>query len=418
MSYVTITFEDAMGPSPWTPATSSFHPILASFGSNHYTSCSISKEIMEVTLMTSTKTPKEVARHISNYTQRWKSTCGIPGVKIVREYREPGSAGSSTDQPGLVAVAPTWVPTEKWKHAADFYFRDRRAASCGGILTETSEPISDNLIFANSHMFPHLVMFPGFPDSSLKIVPAYDGHLDLNANMGLHQLVEVPNQTETKMVQCSMEFVGCKTNEALTDRIFDRKVANGEDEDYNSGEEWAATYTGKYDGLRGQAFVSRMKEDGKKRQILRLREDARVCADTKRAAEETNRILADSDVTHEMYVLDIDENEIRETALRLAPIAYAYKLVVGGSAASKVATKAGVKGMICACLASPAIPTAMAAHDGWFRDSAPSVVRAWLDTVGVALKDCYRMDNRLLLGSYSHLVKEVRRRRGVKRGHA
>ena len=131
-------------------------------------------------------------------------------------------------------------------------------------------------------------------------------------------------------------------------------------------------------------------------------------AATKKREEATRKILG-SEGMHEMFFLEVDENEIRETALRLAQIASSYNMVVGGSAAEKVASAAGVEGHIIPSFASAALVKAMNSQN-WFPGRRPSDGKAWLDTVGVALQQSPH-DNRLLQGCYSRATDK----RGVKR---
>jgi hypothetical protein len=418
---VVITFNGNSGPSLWTPTTESFRCILESFGSNHYDSTSISQNIMEVTLTTSTKSRAEVAKQISGYTKRWITTCGVPNVRIIREYSEPNQSSV------LVAVAPMWVPTDAWKRAADMHFRKDRyvATPLGGVLLEYMGEVSDDLRNSNIAMSPHLILFPGLPDSSLRIVSATDGHPN---SMKMERLSQVgtkcapnSNQMCTVSPECTSK-IACTTKGALLDRMIARMVTTGRSEEFDSGEEWGEFLAKdkKYEGLAGEALAIRMRDNSQKRCRDALREEARLCVDVECAAtmnrEEVNRKILEvsTEVAHQMYVCLIDENEIHETALRLAPSASSYKLVIGGSAAKKVAIKAGIEGLICPCLTTPALVKVLTEKNAWVPGREPSDSQAWLDAVGVALLGCSPMYNKLLQGSYAN-AKKVSWRRGVKR---
>jgi hypothetical protein len=117
-----------------------------------------------------------------------------------------------------------------------------------------------------------------------------------------------------------------------------------------------------------------------------------------------------------MYVVEVDDREIEETARLIAPLAATFNLVIGGAAAEKVANAAGVEGLICPSVASTSIVKAVPT-ECWSTLCRPSNGKSWLDTIGTALQAARTAskltprDNRLLLGHYT----QAKVSRGVKR---
>jgi hypothetical protein len=257
------------------------------------------------------------------------------------------------------------------------------------------------------------------PDSSIKKVPAYPGHPDFGKNMNKLRKLVKDQSTYTFSKSIAHTNAGqYKTEETLVEEMAERMLANREYDDCSSEDETQ----GKYEGLTGQALRIAMENSRVAKWRAELKEKARVIIKADRIEvaknlaaakprEELNRALVGSAVMHELYVIEIDNNELLEIASRIAPLASSFKLVIGGDAAEKVAIAAGVRGLICPSLASTALVKALHRRIHWYAGRQPSDGKAWLDTVGMALERSSCEDNRLILGQYAC----AREMRGVKR---
>jgi hypothetical protein len=188
----------------------------------------------------------------------------------------------------------------------------------------------------------------------------------------------------------------------------------------DSGCEMDAYHAGKYANLDKEQVQIAMKRDSFDRRRVPIRKIAREFVKREtieiKTRETDNRKSVRCEGVYAMYVVEVDDNEIKETARLIAPLAATYNIVIGGAAAEKVANAAGVEGVICPSVASTSMVKAVQTKY-WTTLNRPTDGKAWLDTVGVALKaaSCASKltprDNRLLLGHYTR-AKESR---GVKR---
>jgi hypothetical protein len=286
------------------------------------------------------------------------------------------------------------------------------------MFIDSNEELASDIRSGNIQQTPMLLFPTGMPDSSIKKVPAYQGHPDFGKNMNkLRRLVK-----DTATYTCSKVIAHTtgpyKTEEGLVDDMVKRMLRNREYDDYSNEDETQA----EYEGLTGEALRIAMNTSHVAKCRVELKQKARriIKADraevTKNLAavkprEDANRASLAPAVTRQLYVIELDQNELVEIARRIAPIASSFKLVIGGDAAERVASLAGVRGLICPSLASAALPKALHRRIHWYAGRQPSDGKAWLDTVGVALERSSDEDNRLILGQYAG----AREMRGCKR---
>jgi hypothetical protein len=277
-------------------------------------------------------------------------------------------------------------------------------------------------------------MFPGLVDSSMKIVLAYAGHPDASTNLNKVRKLEKewvqagPLQLPHEMVQrCTSTSMACTIKEeyvteaALVEHRVDFMMkwpAYKDDDD--SGCEMDAYRAGKYAGLGTEEVKIAMKKDNLERRRAPVRKLARDFVKREtidiKTREAANRTSMRCEGVYDMYVVEVDDREIEETARLIAPLAATFNLVIGGAAAEKVANAAGVEGLICPSVASTSIVKAVPT-ECWSTLCRPSSGKSWLDTIGTALQAARTAskltprDNRLLLGHYT----QAKVSRGVKR---
>jgi hypothetical protein len=430
---VTVTFHTATAPARWADGAASFRDTLAAYGKNNYTAYEVSDEFMQV-IASSPKSAKEIARQISGRTTQWKKACGVASVTIVKRYverdagqpvaseqassdqhcssiQQDSSAPSGSGDAGL----PTWVPTDAWRRAADHHFRRPQWYNeAGHMFIESNEELASDIRSGNIQQTPMLLFPTGMPDSSIKKVPAYQGHPDFGKNMNkLRMLVKDPS-TYTCSKVIAHTTGQYKTEESLVDETVERMFRNREYDDGRSEDETHADY----EGLTGEALRIAMDTSRAAKWRAELKQKARCMIKADRAAvaknlaasksrEDANRARLTQVGTCQLYVIELDPNELAEIARRIAPIASSFKLVVGGDAAERVASLAGVRGLICPSLASAALPRALYRRIHWYAGRQPSDGKAWLNTVGVALERSSDEDNRLIRGQYVR-AREVR----------
>jgi hypothetical protein len=268
----------------------------------------------------------------------------------------------------------------------------------------------------------------------MKIVLAYAGHPDAGTNLNKIRKLE-KEWVPTGHLHVPQEMIQRGTSTSIACTIKDEYVSeavlveNRVDvmmkwpaykEDDDSGCEMEAYRAGKYAGLDKEEAKIAMKKDSFERRRAPVRKIARDFVKREtidiKTREAANRTSLRCEGVYAMYVVEVDDNEIKETASRIAPLAATFNIVIGGAAAEKVANAAGVEGLICPSVASTSIVKAVPTKY-WSTLCRPSDGKSWLDTIGVALQAASiaskltPRDNRLLLGHYTRAKVS----RGVKR---
>ena len=117
-------------------------------------------------------------------------------------------------------------------------------------------------------------------------------------------------------------------------------------------------------------------------------------------------------------VLDVADEEIKETAELLSRTSGQYDLVVGGNAAERVAKSAGVAGDLCRSIADPALTKSLSDDaSGWHFGRQPSNPSTWLDVVESSLSlENYTKDKAevALRHSFATIKADVQLRRGAR----
>ena len=189
---VTVTFIKGGQPVKWGEAAPELSKVLSKFAFRNFGTASLHKDFVQFTVTTSSQTRKEVVKLISNVSTRWKETSKVKDVVVLREYKsssysppaaeEPSqeqTASSSSTMLPAAAPRPTWEPTAKWLSAAEHHFSPVPMASKQkGIILDVCAPTTRYLHSHHINKHPCLVLFPGLPDSSARLVPSYPGHPD------------------------------------------------------------------------------------------------------------------------------------------------------------------------------------------------------------------------------------------------
>ena len=180
---VTITFTKAGQPVKWEEAAPGLSKVLANFACRNFDEHSLERDAVKLTATTGSKTRKEAAKLFSSVSMRWKEASGVKDVVIGREYVEqPPPHSSSALLPAAEETPPTrpkWEPTAAWRREAERHFSPDRFLNLNpeqkGILPDVCGPSIEWLRSEHIRKYPCLVLFPGFPDSSARLVPSYPG---------------------------------------------------------------------------------------------------------------------------------------------------------------------------------------------------------------------------------------------------
>ena len=269
---VTITFTKAGQPVKWEEAAPGLSKVLAKFACRNFDEHSLERDIAKLTATTGSKTRKEAVKLLSSVGMRWKEAGGVKDVVIGREYVEqkqpPEQAASSSALPPAAEEAPPtrpkWQPTAAWRRAAELHFSPDRFLSMTpeqkGVLLDVCGPSIEWLRSEHIGKYPCLVLFPGFPDSSARLVPSYPGHPDAGQPKWstlpreLHELGMIGARAGA-MSGAASGYV------AAVQAGIDMGIV---DEDYESFEESELYARGdkKYDGLSGAQAVALMRSEG------------------------------------------------------------------------------------------------------------------------------------------------------------